>query len=89
MQIKLKSLLKNQILKLQNSFSKIKNILGIAECLFFKASSIIKELSKFTPEIVENCKKCLKESKVDLDFLRLDKSSFSKCPDISIDISSF
>ncbi len=52
-----------------------------------KASSILKELSIFTPQIVENCKKCLKESNVDLDFLRLDEKSFSQCKDISIDVA--
>ena len=46
-------------------------------------------LKKYAPKIVENCKECLKESKVDLDFLRLDRSFFSKCPDISIDIAVF
>ena len=55
----------------------------------FKASSIIEELSEFEPEIIDNCKKSLKESKVDLDFLRLDQSSFSQCPDLSIDVAVF
>ena len=55
----------------------------------FKASSIIKELSEFEPEIINNCKKSLKGSKVDLDFLRLDNSSFSKCADLSIDVAVF
>ncbi len=55
----------------------------------FQSSSILEELSKFTPEIVLNCKKCLSKSKVDLDFLRLEKSSFSKCLNISIDIAVF
>ena len=55
----------------------------------FKANSIIDELSKFNLGIVESCKKCLKKSKLDLDFLRLDKSSFSQCPDISIDVAVF
>ena len=55
----------------------------------FKASSIIEELSTFKPEIIKNCKKSLKESKVDLDFIRLEKSSFSQCEDISIDIAVF
>ena len=55
----------------------------------FKASSILKEISKFTPEILENCKECLRESKVDLDFLRLNKFFFSQCPDVSIDIAVF
>ena len=55
----------------------------------FKASSIIEELSAFKPEIIKNCKKSLKESKIDLDFIRLEKSSFSQCEDISIDIAVF
>ncbi len=55
----------------------------------FKASSILEELSKFVPEIVSNCKDCLKKSKLDLDFLRLDKLSFSECNDISIDVAVF
>ncbi len=54
-----------------------------------KASSILKELSKFSPLIVENCRECLTASKVDLDFLRLDKLSFSKCSDVSIDVAVF
>ena len=39
--------------------------------------------------MVENCKKSLEKSKKDLDFLRLEQSSFSKCKDISIDVAVF
>ena len=59
---------------------------GIFVC---KASSILSELSDFEPQMVENCKRCLEKSKVDLDFLRLEEASFSKCKDISIDIAVF
>ena len=59
---------------------------GIFVC---KASSILRELTRFSPEIVENCERCLQKSENDLDFLRLDKSSFSKCKNISIDKSVF
>ena len=55
----------------------------------FKASSILAELSKFTPEIVNNCEKSFKERILDLDFLRLEKSSFSNCVETSIDIAVF
>ena len=55
----------------------------------FKASVILDELLKFAPDIVDNCKECLHKSKLDLDFLRLDKSSFSSCADISIDVAVF
>jgi len=54
-----------------------------------KAKAILNELSKFVPDIVDNCKKCLLKSKVDLDFLRLNKSTFSQCLDISIDVAVF
>ena len=47
----------------------------------------IKELSKFQPEIIHFCEESLKDSIYDLDFLRLDKKSFEKCPNISIDKS--
>lgn len=55
----------------------------------FKATEIIKEIQKYTPETFKNCQECLNKSIHDLDFLRLDKESFSKCSDISIDVSIF
>jgi len=54
-----------------------------------KASSILKELKKYAPDILENCEECLEKSNIDLDFLRLEKYSFEKCPDISIDVAVF
>ena len=53
----------------------------------FKAKEIIKEINKFTPEILISCKKAISKSKLDLVFQRLDKNSFEKCADISIDIA--
>ena len=55
----------------------------------FKASSILNEIKKFNPEIIKACEKCLANSTRDLDFLRLDKNSFVKCENISIDIAVF
>ena len=53
----------------------------------FKASSIIKELKKFAPEIIDHCKISIQKNLVDLDFIRLEEESFKKCPKISIDIA--
>lgn len=53
----------------------------------FKAKSIIKELEKYAPEINLYCKESLKNSQQDLDFQRVDKESFKKCPNVPIDIS--
>lgn len=51
----------------------------------FKASIYLQELEKFNPAIVKNAKNAIRESKNDLDFVRLDKASFEQCPEDSID----
>ena len=53
----------------------------------FKASSIINELEKFSPEIINYCKIAIDKDVEDLDFLRLEAESFKKCPKISLDIA--
>ena len=53
----------------------------------FKASTIIKDLTKYSPNILDTCKLALNKSSIDLDFQRLDRDSFSNCPKISIDIA--
>ena len=53
----------------------------------FKASSIINELEKFSPEIINYCKTAIEKDLVDLDFLRLEADSFKKCPNVSIDVA--
>ena len=51
----------------------------------FKAKAILDEINKFKPEIISFCKKALEKSTLDLDFQRLDKTSFGNCPKISVD----
>ena len=53
----------------------------------FKSKEIIKEINKFSPEILICCRNSIGKSKFDLVFQRLDKSSFRKCEDVSIDIA--
>ncbi len=53
----------------------------------FKSSSIISELEKFSPEIINYCKVAIEKDVEDLDFLRLEPDSFKKCPKISLDIA--
>ncbi len=52
----------------------------------FKTKTIIDEIEKFSPDTIKNCKNALSKSIVDLDFLRLNKTEFEKCEDISIDV---
>ena len=51
----------------------------------FKSNTIINTLKLYEPELLSFCKQALAKSSKDLDFQRLDKDSFRKCPNISID----
>ena len=53
----------------------------------FRASSIINELKRFSPEIIKYSKTAIEKDVEDLDFLRLEKESFKNCPKISLDIA--
>ncbi len=71
--------------KLAEKFSSNRKYTWNSGIFMAKASVFIKELEKFAPEIIFNCKKSLKNRTKDLDFERVDKEFFDKCPDISID----
>ncbi len=51
----------------------------------FKAKAILKEIEKFSPKVFSSCKNSIDKKLLDLDFQRLDKLKFEKCPNISID----
>lgn len=51
----------------------------------FRASSYLKELQKFRPDIFDVCEASTKSSESDLDFVRVNKEIFAKCPSESID----
>jgi len=51
----------------------------------FKASRYLAELGALAPEILEACRAAFEAAKTDLDFVRIDKSAFSRCPSDSID----
>ena len=70
-------------------FIKDKNYSWNSGIFVFKATAILKEVKSFSPEIVKNCEICLSKSVKDLDFLRLNKTLFLNCENISIDISVF
>jgi len=51
----------------------------------FKASSYLKELEHFNPEILAACEKAIEQASKDLDFVRLDHVAFEQSPYDSID----
>lgn len=53
----------------------------------FKNSLIIEELNKYAPLVLKSCKEALSNSIRDLDFIRIEGDSFSKSPNVPIDIA--
>ena len=53
----------------------------------FKASTMLTELEQFAPEVVSCCRAALADEMADLDFLRLEREAFAKCPSVPIDVA--
>ena len=51
----------------------------------FKASTYLRELKSFSPQIVASCEAALDKAEDDLDFIKIDNASFSQSPSVSID----
>ena len=51
----------------------------------FKASSFLRELKTYRSDILEIAELSLELAKNDLDFIRIDESTFKQCPSVSID----
>jgi len=51
----------------------------------FKAGKLLKEMEQHAPAIVAACRDAVARGHSDLDFFRLDKAAFSRCPSDSID----
>jgi len=68
-----------------NSYLESGDYLWNSGMFMFKASRYVEELTKFNPEIVAVCKKALAHTSTDLDFVRVDETEFTQCPDDSID----
>ena len=51
----------------------------------FKASKYLDELKNFRPDIYHACKSAMADTRVDIDFLRVDKATFESCPSESVD----
>ena len=61
------------------------NYLWNSGMFLFKASRYLEELEKYRPDIYKTCVVSADELESDLDFLRVNKEMFEKCPSESID----
>ncbi len=69
------------------NFVKDKSFSWNSGIFMFKAKTLLNEIKKFEPDLYKNCKESIAKSIKDLDFERLDKFSFEKCPNISFDVA--
>jgi mannose-1-phosphate guanylyltransferase len=53
----------------------------------FRASAILSEMERLSPEVVSACRSALEHDSVDLDFLRLEREAFAGCPSVAIDVA--
>ena len=60
--------------ELADKFLKDKHYFWNSGIFLFKASVILKELKRFSPEIVDYCSKSLSQNKKDLDFRRINQN---------------
>jgi mannose-1-phosphate guanylyltransferase len=68
-----------------NDYIESGNYLWNSGMFLFKASRYLEELEKFRSDIYESCVASADELESDLDFLRVNKEIFEKCPSESVD----
>jgi len=61
------------------------NYLWNSGMFMMKASTWLRELKKYRPDIFQACEEACQGGKKDLDFYRVDEAAFNQCPSDSID----
>jgi mannose-1-phosphate guanylyltransferase len=72
-------------LSLAKEYIKSGNFFWNTGIFLFKASTYIKELKQYEPDIFNTCNEAINKTSIDHDFIRIDDSAFKKCPNKSID----
>lgn len=67
------------------SYLASKEYLWNSGMFMFRASAYLNEVAKFCPLILDICQNAMQQPVNDLDFIKLDKETFSACPSDSID----
>ena len=81
----IKSFIEKPTQKIANELVIDKHYTWNSGIFLFKASTILSELNKYEPLIVDICKKSIEDSTKDFDFQRINSEIFKKCPNLSID----
>ena len=84
---KIKSFIEKPNFELAKNLIKDKHFLWNSGIFLFRALTFLKELERVEPEIIKICDASLKKGLIDLDFLRINKDVFEKCPNKAIDVA--
>lgn len=84
---KIKHFVEKPNLELAKKFINDKHYLWNSGIFLFRASTFLKELEKFEPNILKICNASFKNASLDLDFLRVDEEIFKECPNKPVDIA--
>ena len=84
---KIKKFIEKPEIEIAKNLVKDKHFYWNSGIFLFRASTIINELKKFEPKIINICSESLRKGKEDLDFFRINEELFKKCPNIPIDIA--
>ncbi len=84
---KIKEFTEKPDLETASKFIKDKRYTWNSGIFIFQAKLIIEEIKRYSPNIFDACQKTIEESRMDLEFTRLEHDSFKKCPNVSIDLA--
>ncbi len=82
---KIKRFIEKPDLRTAQELIQNKNFTWNSGIFLFKPETFLEEINKYEPSILKYCQESLEKQAIDLDFHRLDETSFKKCPNISID----
>ena len=82
---KVKAFVEKPDLETANNYVASGNYYWNSGMFMFKASTLINELEKHSPDILNSCREALAKGQSDLDFIRLECDAFEACRSDSID----
>ena len=85
--VPIKTFIEKPTFQKAQSLIKDNHFLWNSGIFLFKSKTILASLKEYEPKLLSFCQQALSKSSVDLDFLRLHKDSFGKCPNLSIDVA--
>ena len=85
--IKIKSFIEKPNKEIAEKFIESSKYLWNSGIFLMKTKIVLEQFDLFVPKVLSICNLCIKQSSIDLEFLRIDKNNFQNCPEVSFDIA--